>query len=154
MRLPIQVGVFVVRPHGNSHQYLLLHRVLKRMSFWQPVTGGVELGEAVIDTARRELTEETGFDSTTVESTGFCYTFPVDQFFQSIYERPVHTITQHIFVAHVPDGAEPTLDPIEHDHYCWCSLDQALEKLYWWDDKEAIKRVEAFLLVGPVRLRT
>lgn len=146
MRLPIQVSIFIVRPTSlGGHEYLMLHRVLKRLSFWQPVTGGVESGETLDQTAQRELTEETGFSPDDLRSFGFSYTFPPDEFFKEVYETPPDEITVHVFVAWAPTGAEPKIDPIEHDACRWCSLDEALELLYWWDDREAIERVETFL---------
>ena len=39
---------------------LLLHRRPERGNFWQPITGSIEEGELPLDTARRELIEETG----------------------------------------------------------------------------------------------
>ncbi|MCB2230012.1 NUDIX domain-containing protein [bacterium] len=145
MRLPIQIAIYIIRPHGDSHQYLMLHRVLTRLSFWQGVTGGVESGETIEQTAARELTEETGFAPDDLRPIGYTYTFPADEFFKDIYDEPVDEITQHVFVARVPADSEPTIDPIEHDEYRWCSFHEALALLYWWDDKESIKRVEEVL---------
>lgn len=146
MRLPIQVSIFVTRPDASGNrEYLLLHRVLPRLSFWQPVTGGVESGETVEQTARREFTEETGFPPDIIRPTGFTYSFPPDEFFKAVYETPPDEIIVHVFVARVAPGSEPILDPVEHDQYRWCSYEQALDLLYWWDDKESLKQVEATL---------
>jgi len=146
MRLPIQVNIFVVRPAPDGRrEYLLLHRVLPRLSFWQPVTGGVESGETIEQAARRELTEETGFPTDDLRPTGFTYSFPPDEFFQDIYDTEPDEIAVHVFVARVKPGAEPRLDPVEHDDYCWCNHDEAMELLHWWDDKEALKRAAAYL---------
>jgi 8-oxo-dGTP pyrophosphatase MutT (NUDIX family) len=146
MRLPIQVSIFIVRPTGdNGREYLLMHRVLPRLSFWQPVTGGVESGETIEQTAARELTEETGFSPDDLQSIDFTYTFPPDEFFEDIYETAPDEIRVHLFVAWVPVDSEPALDPVEHDQHCWMDYDEAMNRLYWWDDKEALKRVEEFL---------
>ena len=144
MRLPIQVAVYCVRPTDNGWEYLMLHRVLPRLSFWQGVTGGVESGEEIPQTARRELREETGFDLQP-EAINYTYTFPADEFFEDVYEMPVDIITQHVFVARVDRDSEPVLDQVEHDYYQWRRYDDALEMLYWWDDKESLKRVAAHL---------
>ena len=150
MRLPIQVSVFVIRPRTDGeHEYLLLHRVLPRISFWQPVTGGVESNETFVQTASRELTEETGFPPDHIRPIGFTYSFPPDEFFKAVYDTPPDEIVVHVFVALVGPRSEPKLDPVEHDQYRWCSYDQALDLLYWWDDKEALKRVKAFLQATP-----
>ena len=123
----------------------MLHRVLERMSFWQPVTGGVESDETVAQTAARELTEETGFTADDLRSIDFTYTFPPDEFFKDVYETTPDEIRVHVFVAQVPSGSEPTIDPVEHDENRWCGYDQAMDLLHWWDDKESLKRVAAFL---------
>lgn len=146
MRLPIQVAIFIVRPldkHGR--EYLMLHRVLPRLSFWQPVTGGVESGEKVEQTAARELHEETGFAPDDLGPIDFTYTFPPDEFFKDVFETPPDEIRVHVFIAKVAAGSEPTLDPIEHDQHCWLDFDAALERLHWWDDKESLKQVADFL---------
>ena len=146
MRLPIQVAIYIVRLAGDGgREYLMLHRVLKRLSFWQGVTGGVESEETIEQTAVRELTEETGFAPDDLQAIGYTYTFPADEFFRDMYETQPDEITQHVFVARVLAGSEPTLDAVEHDQYRWCSFEEALNLLYWWDDKESIKRVETFL---------
>ena len=150
MRLPIQVSIFIVRNDSQGkREYLLLHRVLPRLSFWQPVTGGVESGETIERTARRELTEETGFAPDELRSIGFTYSFPPDEFFKDVYETPPEEIVVHVFVVRVPSGSEPNIDPLEHDQFRWCSYDDALALLHWWDDKAALERVEAFLSSNP-----
>lgn len=146
MRLPIQIAIFIVRPTSNGgREYLILHRVLPRISFWQPVTGGVESGEAVEQTAARELAEETGFAPDDLQAIDFSYAFPPDEFFKAIFETEPDEIRVHVFVCRVAAGSEPTLDQIEHDDYCWLDFDAALERLYWPDDKESLERATAFL---------
>jgi len=54
----------------------------------------------------------------------------------------------HVFVAQVSADSEPTLDPVEHDQHCWMDYDGAMNRLHWWDDKESLKRVDAFLDEG------
>jgi len=109
------------------------------------VTGGVESGETIEQTARRELTEETGFAPDDLQVIDFTYTFSPDEFFKDVYETKPDEIRVHVFVARVPPDSEPTIDPVEHDEYRWCSYDDALELLYWWDDKKSLKRVAEFL---------
>jgi len=150
MRLPIQVSIFIVRNDSQGkREYLLLHRVLPRLSFWQPVTGGVESGETIEQTARRELTEETGFAPDNLHPIGFTYSFPPDEFFKDVYDTPPDEIVVHVFVARVPSGSDPRIDPVEHDDYRWCSYADALALLHWWDDREALERVESFLANTP-----
>src|ERR1019366_9102067 len=44
----------------DGERVLLLHRRPERGNFWQPITGSIEEGELPLETARRELIEETG----------------------------------------------------------------------------------------------
>jgi dATP pyrophosphohydrolase len=53
---PVSVLVVV---HTPQLQVLLLERAA-HAGYWQSVTGSQEAGEALLDTARRELAEETG----------------------------------------------------------------------------------------------
>jgi len=54
MRLPIQVEAIIFRRNGNTIEYLLLKRLPDRNGFWQPVTGGLEEGETLVEALRRE----------------------------------------------------------------------------------------------------
>ena len=58
--MPIQVEAIVFRRNSNTIEYLLLKRLPDRNGFWQPVTGGLEEGETLVEALRREIREETG----------------------------------------------------------------------------------------------
>lgn len=134
MRQRVAVLVYVSRPASGGWEYLLLHRVPKLGSLWQGVTGWVEEGEEIELAARREVLEETGFASVTLEQIDYSYTFDLG----------VNEIQEHVFLARVESG-EPTLS-WEHDAMKWCGLEAALELLTWPDDKEALRRCDTRLL--------
>lgn len=149
MRLPINIQVFVVRKQGDDYQYLMLHRHKTMPNFWQPVSGGVEEFEAIEETARRELLEETGL-LTELHNIHYSYSFPVEDIWTSLYEwfteHPEDlTIVVHNFVAIADSAFVPTIDGQEHDTFKWCSFEEALQTLYWDGDKESLSRVNAFL---------
>ena len=100
-RQPIQVAVYCVRSRGSHWEFLLLHRVLDRLSFWQAVTGGVEDDEDYYAAALRELNEETGFEPIDLEMIDYSYVFPVQEEMRRIYEKPVDYITEIVFLARV-----------------------------------------------------
>ncbi len=56
----VQVWVACRHPKTQILQFLLLLTHPGRGSFWQPITGGVDEGEAIEVAALRELSEETG----------------------------------------------------------------------------------------------
>ena len=144
-RQPIQVAVYCVRSRGSHWEFLLLHRVLDRLSFWQAVTGGVEDDEDYYAAALRELNEETGFEPIDLEMIDYSYVFPVQEEMRKIYEKPVDYITEIVFLARVGDDDNPVIDLVEHDKWKWCDYDSGMKLLYWPGNKESLKRIRAFL---------
>ncbi len=149
MRQPIQVLIYPVRRAGNHWKFLLLRRIPSRGGFWQGVTGGVEEGETLIEAARRELLEETGLIPIALAMIDYSYSFPIEDKWRHLYALGVERITEYVFVAHVGEQKEPTIDSNEHDQYRWCSLEEALRLLTWPENKEALKKCNA-LVAGTV----
>ena len=58
LRKPFSVLVVI---YDDAGQFLLLQRA-DDPNFWQSVTGGIDEGETPLQTAYRELKEETGID--------------------------------------------------------------------------------------------
>ena len=138
MRVPIQVLVYPVRRKGDRWQYLMLRRVPERGNHWQGVTGAPEWGETIAEGARRELLEETGFAPIELVPLDFSYGFPMRDRWRPLYPAGVEEIVEHAFVALV-DAEKPTLDPVEHDAWQWCSYGEAMALLVWPSNKAALK---------------
>ena len=51
-------------------------------------------------------------------------------------------ITEHVFLAFLDLRGEPKIDPREHNGWAWCSFEEALEKLRWPGNIEALKCCE------------
>ena len=64
-KTPVSVLVVI---HTAELEVLLLERA-DRPGFWQSVTGSQDAGETLAQTARREVFEETGFDTDSFELT-------------------------------------------------------------------------------------
>ena len=60
MRLPIQVEAILFRNNEGEIEFLILKRKKERGGFWQPITGGLEDDETLMEALRREIKEETG----------------------------------------------------------------------------------------------
>jgi len=151
VRRPIQVLIFVYRQTARGREYLMLRRIPELRGFWQPISGGVEDDENLLTAARRELREETGFQTAAVESINYAYRIP------AFHDRKLgaapgadETMPLHTFAARVDDGAEPVLDPAEHDRYLWCPLLLADRLLYWPGDREALRQVDTWLRSRPL----
>jgi dATP pyrophosphohydrolase len=143
-RLPYQVLVYIQRrPTPDTTEYLLLKRTLALDGFWQGVTGGVEAGENPAQAARREVTEETGYERfIRFLPLDYCYSFPLDKpKWGHLYAPEVEEVQEECFGAEIGlEEGEPRLDPTEHVEYRWLEVRQALALLYWPENQEALRR--------------
>ena len=125
----------------DGDRVLLLHRRAERGNFWQPITGSIESGETPMDTALREIVEETGYEATP-SALGLTQSFMIEsQFLSARYPAPI--IASEVTFSARAESARPlTLDPAEHDTYGWFTFAEAYEKIRWTDDREALELVE------------
>src|SRR3989344_5367837 len=120
----LKVEVFIFRIIKNKIQYLLLKRIKEKGEFWQPVTGGIEKDENLIEAALREIREEIGINSS-VRLIKNLHKFKVDN------ENPYE---EHIFGIEIkPEQGIDINNNIyqEHSEYKWCSYGKALKILKW-----------------------
>ncbi len=144
MRQPFTVLVYPVRRRSDDRgwEYLLLRRTSEREGFWQGVTGAVEPSESFEEAARRELLEETGFVPAELVKIDYSYKFPIAASWRHHYASNATEITEHVFLAILDSREEPKIDPREHDRWAWCSFEEALGKLRWPGNLEALRRCE------------
>ena len=138
-KIPISVLVVI---HTPDLQVLLLERA-DRPGFWQSVTGSQDEGESLIETARREVGEETGLDAG-------CYPL-VDWHKQNlfeIYKRWRHRYapgvtnnTEHVFSLQLPQVLPVTLAEREHLQYLWLPWREAADKVFSSSNAEAIREL-------------
>lgn len=71
-------GAVVIVPVLDDGQLVLIrnHRAVVNKILWEFCAGGMEPGEEPLETAKRELGEETGYEATMVEHLGTFYTSP------------------------------------------------------------------------------
>jgi 8-oxo-dGTP pyrophosphatase MutT (NUDIX family) len=128
-----QVQVIPFRMDRGELEVLVLQRNEAKGGFWQPVTGGVNRGETVLDAAARELHEETGVtaeDSTVIDDG---YTFK----FTDMHRGKQRTFTEHVVAAVLHPGTEITRSP-EHVDHRWESRLGALALLKYDSNKDAL----------------
>jgi lipoyl(octanoyl) transferase len=126
----------------DGARVLLLHRRPERGDFWQPVSGTIEEDESAVATARRELVEETGHaaDPTPLDLT---QSFLIEsQYLASRYPSPI-IASEIVFRAPIDSRVPIRIDTREHDDWGWFTLDRALQKIKWTDDREALERFAA-----------
>jgi dihydroneopterin triphosphate diphosphatase len=105
--------------------FLVLLRAPWKKGYWHLAGGGVEEGETDAEAAARELLEETGLESPTLDDLGDDLSYD--------------DVRVHGFAVEAPAGWEPTLNE-EHDDYRWCALDDALELLRYEEPREVVRR--------------
>lgn len=109
--------------------------------FWQSVTGTIEEGEAPLQTAYREVTEETGIDLQRFNCKIIdCRTvnqYKIREDWRKRYPPGTLYNNEYVFRVVVPNDLEITLT--EHTAYQWLSAQDALEKVWSETNKLAIK---------------
>lgn len=159
-RRPDKILVYLyrrIRPAEEAHaSYLLLRRHPDRThagDIWQTVVGSVRWGEERIQAARREVFEETGLTMLRgITAIGYAFSFPIrlpkDQ--KSWYAPGQTTIDNTVFAAEVVGRREVSLSP-EHVAYGWFSFREALDRLHWEEEKEALLRLHPMIEVQMVK---
>jgi len=138
---PIQAAVVVYRKTpGDGLLVLGLLRTEEWGGFWQPVTGGVRVGETIKDAALREVREETGISGPLrFFDMGYRYSFTLPEKYKIFYDDDVDTLTEHAF------GYETDIEDIilsdEHTEYRWLTPPEALGLYEYPEYNEALKRL-------------
>ena len=125
---------------GDAPRFLMLRRSRERGGWWQGVTGTAEPGESLEDAVRREVAEETGVTGP-ARMIDLDFAFPFE-FSRYGGGRTVSAV-KHSFGVQV-DGERVKLSD-EHDSSVWVGFEDALRLLTWEDNKEALRRLRAFL---------
>ena len=127
------VSVTLQREDGRV---LLLKRRAERGGFWQILTGRIEPGESPLQTAGREVHEETGFSPRLdeIRELGYAHGFALGGRVPPLFAR------ETAFAATV--SGEPRLSD-EHDEHRWCTPDEALQLLPFAGLRRAVRLSQA-----------
>lgn len=138
-KTPISVLVVI---HTPNLQVLLLERT-DHPGYWQSITGSQHRGETLIQTAKREISEETGLDATSFVLTNwnFLNKYEIFQEWRWRYAPEVSQNTEHTFGLLVPEPIPVTVSAREHLSYGWFPQKEAAEKVFSWSNAEAIRKL-------------
>ena len=144
---PVSVLVVIYTP---DLQVLLLERAA-HPGYWQSVTGSVERAESLIETAQREVAEETGIMADLAEFKDWQTTnnFEIFAEWRHRYAPGVSQNTEHVFSLEIPQAHRVRLAPNEHRNQCWLPWQQAAEKCFSWSNRDAILKLPARMNVPP-----
>ena len=145
---PDIVDVWIFRLTEGSAEVLLLRRSADRIlpGLWQGVSGRLEDGERVVAGALRELREETGLTTRTIEEM-----YDLD-FVNQFHFAPLDAVlTAAVFAVRIGPGIEPTLSH-EHDAARWAPLAAARAEVVWPGYRDALDRIGENL-TDPERAR-
>ena len=133
---PISVLVVI---HTPALDVLLLERVL-HAGYWQSVTGSQETGETLIETARREVAEETGITAPleAFRDWQVTNTFKIFAEWRFRYAPGVTHNTEHVFSLELPQRQPVRLAPDEHLAQVWLPWREAAAKCFSWSNRDAI----------------
>lgn len=134
---PISVLIVV---YTKDLEILLLERA-DREGFWQSVTGSQENNETLMQTAVRELLEETGISSSegTLQDWNFSNEFEIFTHWRHRYAPGVTKNREHVFGIEVTRDVAVTISDREHTKYQWVDIDDAIPKVFSWTNAEALE---------------
>jgi dATP pyrophosphohydrolase len=136
VKIPISVLVVI---HTRALDVLVLERA-GHPGFWQSVTGSVHEGEALRDTAIREVREETGIAAALYELRDWNLqnVFEIYPVWRHRYAPGITHNTEHVFGLRVPECLPVVIEPREHLAQAWIPWQEAAAKVFSWSNRKAI----------------
>ena len=131
------VSVLVVLHDGNGN-ILLIERA-DRAGFWQSVTGSIEAGETLAQTALREVHEETGIALSDGQLHDWQQSrqYEIYPHWRHRYPPGITRNTEHVFSARIAPDTSIKLSK-EHTAFCWLERTDAAEKVFSPSNRQAI----------------
>jgi dATP pyrophosphohydrolase len=137
-KIPESVLVII---HTPQLQVLLLERA-DHPGFWQSVTGSKDCeDEPLLDTALREVAEETGILALAAAMHDWQMTnsYPIYPHWRHRYAPGVTQNTEHVFSLCVAPETPIQLAPREHLRSQWLDWERAADLAFSWTNAKAIR---------------
>jgi len=152
-RAPFQVLVLPYRlNNGGEAEFAVFKR--SDDGYWQFIAGGGEANENPIETARRETWEESGLskesDFVRLDSMA---TVPVEYVAGTfLWGDDIFVVPEHAFA--VDAGQQTIRLSDEHTEYAWCGFQDAMGKLKWDSNRNALWELNERLERAPLSERS
>ncbi len=137
----ISYGVVSLYKDSEGWCVLLVHQISYRGDdFWIFPKGHAEAGESPKEAALRELEEETGITQITVKDTP-----PIIVAYSFIHEGIRIEKTVEYFVGLCHNQATFISQPHEIKELCWCSFEEAANRLTHQNSRDVLDKVKVLL---------
>lgn len=125
--------------HTIALEVLLIERA-DRPGYWQSVTGSQDADETPMQTATREVMEETGIDATRFALTDWQQknVYEIMPFWSHRYAPGTTHNTENVFGLQLPGRVPVTLNAREHVQYAWLPFDKAAPLCFSPSNRDAI----------------
>jgi dATP pyrophosphohydrolase len=133
---PISVLVVI---YTSALDVLLLERA-DFPGYWQSVTGSRDDDEVLLETAIREVGEETGLDARQFSLADWNEQNVYEIYPQWLHRYPLGTThnTEHVFGLQLPQQVKVEISPREHLGFQWLPWSEAADKVFSPSNRAAI----------------
>ncbi|HEX9626778.1 MAG TPA: dihydroneopterin triphosphate diphosphatase [Acidiferrobacterales bacterium] len=131
--------------YTRAGKVLMLRRA-DHPEFWQSITGSMEWQDAApLAAAVRELREETGIEVSPQALRDWRITrqFEIFPQWRHRYAPGVRYNTEHCFSLELPDESDINVSPTEHSEYAWVTFAEAVERVFSWTNRDALRALMA-----------
>ncbi len=145
MRIAFQVLVIPFAIDSKRVDFALLRR---KEGYWQFIAGGGEENETKIEAAKREAYEETGIHSEKVVELESISAIPKVHFMALKDRKDIYIIPEYSFAVQVVNRNLKISE--EHIEYKWCSYEEAVNKLKYDSNKNALWELNERIKEGKI----
>ena len=137
-KTPISTLIVIYCAVDSRIEVLLLERADR--GYWQSVTGSLDAGETIAQTAAREVGEETGLDAHAhvLRDWQQSSNYEIYPIWRHRYAPGVTQNTEHVFSLQVPSRIPVRLAPREHLQSVWLTVDKAASLCFSATNRDAI----------------
>lgn len=140
----LAIFVVVYARTKNGIEYLILKR-RHHWKGWEFTKGGINPGEKMENTARREAREETGLIPLRIKKFNYSGRYLYKKKFAD--RKGIIGQTFSLYAAEVKKG-KVKIDKLEHKGYKWLNFEQAEKKVRFNNQKKSLRIVDNWLKNG------